>query len=81
MAKKTSDSNKRYEAEHTRNIARYQRQIDEIYKEAVREAASISSLIRNFSSDKPFKFVDYPITQQRVDKLLKGLKTALQRQS
>lgn len=48
MAKKTSDSNKRYEAEHTRNIARYQRQIEEIYKEAVREAASISSLIRNF---------------------------------
>lgn len=75
MAK--TKSKDKYEARHLRNLTAYERQIDDIYREAVKEAASISSLVGGTSGDKAFSFKDYPITQHRVNKLLQGLKNSL----
>ena len=68
----------KWEAQHKRNIARYEKQITELFREAVREAASLTPLLANFSPDKPFSFADYPITHQRVDELLKRLKNGVE---
>lgn len=75
MAKKNKID--KWETQHRRNLRAYERQIEEIYLEAVREAASIGGIIGNFSPDKPFSFSDYPITQHRVEKLLKQLENSL----
>lgn len=68
----------KWEQQHRRNVERYQRMIDDIYNEAVREAASLTPLLGNFSPDKPFSFSDYPITRQRIKKLLDGLKNSVE---
>lgn len=68
----------KWETQHRRNLTAIERKVDELYREAVREAASISTLLGNFSPDKPFSFADYPITQDRTRKLLEGLKTNLE---
>lgn len=62
-----------WEERHRRNVGRYERAIDDIYREAVREAASLTPLLGGFSPDKPFSFSDYPVTRQRVKKLLESL--------
>lgn len=68
----------KWETQHRRNLTAIERKVDELYREAVREAASISTLLGNFSPEKPFSFADYPITQDRTRKLLEGLKTNLE---
>lgn len=68
----------KWEAQHRRNVERYQRLIDDIYKEAVREAASLTPLLGNSSPGKPFSFADHPITRQRLKKLLDGLKNGVE---
>lgn len=82
MAKKlkTKDTEKVFELKHRRNVAALERQIDRIYNDAAKEAANIAQLVAmgNFDPNKAFSFDDYPITHQRVDKLLKGLKNDLQ---
>lgn len=81
MAKKKNGqkqtSEKKYEAQHRRNLTAYQRQIDDIYRDVVSEAASISSLVGNFDIEKPFVFADYPITKHRLGKMLESLRNAL----
>lgn len=62
----------KWEAQHQRNLLAYERQIDAIYKAAVVESASIAGLC-DFSPVEPFSFSKYPITQERVRKLLYGL--------
>ena len=62
----------KWEAQHQRNLLAYERQIDAIYKAAVAESASIAGLC-DFSPVEPFSFSKYPITQERVRKLLYGL--------
>lgn len=69
----------KWEAQHRRNVAMYERMIDDIYKEAVREAASLSiPLTGIFSPDKPFSFADYPLTRNRVNNLLESLKNGME---
>lgn len=68
----------KWEAQHRRNLTSYEKQITELFREAVREAASLTPLLARFSPDKPFSFADYPITQQRVEKLLERLKNGVE---
>lgn len=68
----------KWEAQHRRNLSSYEKRITELFREAVREAASLTPLLARFSPDKPFSFTDYPITQQRVEKLLEGLKSDIE---
>lgn len=60
----------KYDRAHLRNLRRYQKQIDAIYAAAVREAAAIGGLVHDLDPDRIFSFADYPITHDRVRKLL-----------
>lgn len=68
-----------YEQRHNKNLAAYERKVDALYKEAVKEAAKIGvSLTDIFDASKPFSFDDYPITKRRLEKLLKELQSGVE---
>lgn len=73
MAKKKNQQNK-YDREHLRRLALYQRMIDDIYDQYAEEAAKIAAVVGDLAPDTLFSFSDYPLTQKRVDKLMSGLK-------
>lgn len=68
MAKKN-----KYDRQHLRNLSVYELRIDEIYRQAVEEAARIGSSIKTVKGDGIFSFGDYPATRRRVAKLMSGL--------
>lgn len=68
----------KYDTKHINNLRRYSRQIEEIYASAATEAAAIGSTITSFSQDRPFSFVDYPITKDRLDNLLKKVREQIE---
>lgn len=67
------------EALRLRRIEKYTKEIENIFNKAATEAASIGQL---FSStdlfSKPFSFSDYPITKDRVDKLMKSMSQSIE---
>ena len=65
----------KYDMAHKRNIARYGRKIDNIYKEAIREAVAISRMVSSVKDGAIFSFDDYPATRKRVNKMLQNLRT------
>jgi hypothetical protein len=68
----------KWEREHRRRIALYERQIDEIYREAVHEAALIGvSIGVGLPSDEIFSFDRFPMVKKRVSKLMEGLRDNL----
>lgn len=69
-------SNK-WDARNKRNMAAVQRAIDELFKELSREAALIASVV-SVDGSKPFSFDDYPMTKQRVDRLLRDMRNGVQ---
>lgn len=66
-----------FDERHDRNLAKYYRQIDEIFKEAAREAAALGVSLRSVDPDRLFRFADYPVIRKRVESLLQGLKDSL----
>lgn len=68
----------KYDLQHRRNMRRYQKQIDAIYQAAVQEAAAIGCLVGDFDPSKPFSFADYPITHDRVRRLMATLASEMQ---
>ena len=62
-----------FEKQHQRNIARYQKLIQEIYDEAIIEAANIGHNVPNFDPTKPFYFANYPAVQKKIQKVLDSL--------
>lgn len=67
-----------WEKRHRQSLANYERQIDEIFKSAAREAASIVTVAGISAPDKAFSFSDYPVTKKKLEKLLNGLKKKLE---
>lgn len=67
----------KWEKAHLRNIATYDRQIDQVFQSAAREAAMLASAAGKIKPDKPFSFTDYPATRKRLEKLLSGLKSGI----
>ena len=65
----------KYDSQHWRNQAEYERQIDAIYRAAAKEAAALGVSIKNFNTDKLFSFSDYPTTRKKIEKLLNGLQS------
>lgn len=67
------------EALRLRRIEKYTKEIENIFNKAATEAASIGQL---FSStdlfSKPFSFSDYPITKDRIDKLMKSMSQSIE---
>lgn len=55
-----------------------QRAIDELFKKLSREAALIASIVDANESGRLFSFADYPMTRQRVDRLLKQMRSSVQ---
>lgn len=50
------------------NIAKYEKDIQQIYASAMAEATRIGAMA-NFNMNKPFTFDDYPLTAKLIDKL------------
>lgn len=73
MAKNIGISVDAWEGKHYKRVNKYARQVDDIYSALSQEAGIIGASITNFNQNKPFTFADYPITKQRIDKLLKNL--------
>lgn len=68
----------KYDRQHLLHLQQLQRQIDEIYREATREAAAIGVTITDFNPDRPFTFDDYPLTRMRVESLMLRFKAAVE---
>lgn len=68
----------KWDKAHIRNITASERQIDEIFNAAAREAAALGASISSVNPDRLFSFDDYPQTKDRLNKLLQGLNKKLQ---
>ena len=68
----------KYNKRHRRNLNSYGKRIDNIYRDAIRDAVAIGGIVGDLKPDKMFSFDDYPITRKRVDKLLKGLEKSIE---
>lgn len=67
----------KYDKQHLRNLTAYERQVDAIYKAAIKEAAAIGLSIRDLDPSRLFSFDEYPITRKRINSLLESLKSGL----
>lgn len=67
----------KYDSQHWRNQAAYERQIDAIYRTAAKEAATLGVSIKDFNPDRLFSFSDYPNTRKKIEKLLSDLQTGI----
>lgn len=68
----------KHDKQHDKNLDKYARKVNDVYKTAVTEAAAIGQLITNFNPDKPFSFADYPQTKDRINKLMKSLQKGVE---
>lgn len=60
----------KWEKQHVANIAKYEKEIQQIYATAIAEASQMASRV-NFDPSKPFMFSDYPLTKALITKLQK----------
>lgn len=67
----------KYDSQHWRNQAAYERQVDAIYRTAAKEAAALGVSIKDFNPDRLFSFSDYPNTRKKIEKLLSDLQTGI----
>ena len=67
----------KFDRQHMRNLTAYERQVDAIYKAAIKEAAALGLSIRDIDPTRLFSFSDYPITRKRLETLLESLKSGL----
>ena len=67
----------KYDSQHWRNQAAYERQIDAIYRTAAKEAAALGVSIKDFNPDRLFSFSDYPNTRKKIEKLLNELQSGV----
>ena len=67
----------KYDKQHLHNLTAYERQVDAIYRAAVKEAAALGLSIRDLDPTRLFSFSDYPITRKRLESLLESLKSGL----
>lgn len=68
----------KFDKQHDKNLDKYARRVNEVYKKAVAEAAAIGQLITKFDPSRPFSFKDYPQTKDRIEKLLKALQKGVE---
>ncbi|MDR1197541.1 MAG: ADP-ribosyltransferase [Prevotellaceae bacterium] len=68
----------KYDKQHLLNLEKYKRQVENIFNEAVKQAAAMGVNLTDFNPNKPFSFNDYPQIQERLKKLLKSLQGNMQ---
>ena len=67
-----------WEIQHRLRIEQYTKQIDAIFNKAVVEATSIGQLFNAVDLfSKPFTFSDYPMTKDRIDKLMNQMNSGI----
>lgn len=71
MTKKQDEFNA-YDKKHLHRLSAYQKQIDNIFNTAAKEAAAIGAAV-DLSGNEAFTFADYPLTHKKIDSLLKSL--------
>ena len=59
----------KWEKQHLKSIAKYEKLIQQIYSKYVQEAARIGADITNFDASDPLAFDDYPLTRKRIAKM------------
>lgn len=59
------------------NTNKFAKEVENIYLQAIKEAALIGANISFFDPKKPFKFKDYPQTKESISKLLISLRKSL----
>lgn len=67
----------KWEKQHVANIARYEREIQQIYATAIAEASQMASRV-SFDPSKPFAFSDYPLTKALITKLQRQVATDIE---
>lgn len=63
----------KWEKQHLKSIAKYERLIKRIYDKYVQEAARIGADITSFDANNPLAFDDYPLTRKRIEALQKHM--------
>lgn len=58
----------KWERQHVANIAKYEKDIQQIYASAMAEATRIGAMA-NFNMNKPFTFDDFPLTAKLIENL------------
>lgn len=58
----------KWEKQHVANIAKYEKEIQQIYATAIAEASRMAARV-TFDPSKPFAFSDYPLTKALITKL------------
>lgn len=63
----------KWEKQHLKSIAKYEKLIKQIYDKYVQEAARIGADITSFDANDPLVFDDYPLTRKRIEALQKHM--------
>lgn len=66
-----------WERKHRANVSGYQRQIDALYNEVIKEASLLAASVPNFKADSLFKFTDYPTLRKRVERLFSAMNSQM----
>lgn len=67
----------KWEKQHVANIAKYEKEIQQIYATAIAEASQMASRV-NFDPSKPFAFSDYPLTKALITKLQRKVASGIE---
>ncbi|MCQ2058681.1 MAG: ADP-ribosyltransferase domain-containing protein [Bacteroidaceae bacterium] len=66
-----------WEKKHKANIAGYERKIDTLYKDVIKEAVKLSHTVGALDEDSIFSFDKHPSLRPRVDKLFKEMNDSM----
>lgn len=66
-----------WERKHRANMSGYQRQIDALYNDVIKEASLLAASVPNFKADSLFQFTDYPTLRKRVERLFSAMNSQM----
>lgn len=66
-----------WERKHRANVSGYQRQIDALYSDIIKEASLLAASVPNFKADSLFQFTDYPTLRKRVERLFSAMNSQM----
>lgn len=66
-----------WERKHRANVSGYQRQIDALYNDVIKEASLLAASVPNFKADSLFQFTDYPTLRKRVERLFSAMNSQM----
>ena len=67
-----------WDKNHEEDTEGLEKDIRQVFLDAILKAAAMVTLIRAFRKEKPFRFEDYPATSERLQSLLNGLSSGIE---